>query len=229
MTTFVLIHGAYQGGWIWSPVAARLMDAGHRVLTPSLDGCAERAGAIRPGITTESHAEEVARLLFMEDLDDVVLAGTSSGGMVMAKVAETVPERVSRLVFADALALRHGERIADIVSRAAAITTEIARGPDRADAEGRLFKDLEPELRAWTVDRITLHPIGCFTEPVVLEKFWEMPWEASVLYCRQAQNPGEPHQRRCAETFGARWHELDTGHYPMLSTPDELTGIILNG
>ncbi len=229
MTTFVLIHGAYQGGWIWGPVAERLRAAGHHVLAPSLDGCAERAGALRPGIITESHAAEVAGLLFMEDLSDVVLVGTSSGGMVMAKAAESAAARVSRLVFADALALRHGERITDIVSRPAAVTTEIARGPDRADAEGRLFRDLPDEIRGWTVDRITLHPLGCFTEPVVLGQFWEMPWDASVLYCRQAQNPGEAHQRRAAETLGASWHELDTGHYPMLSTPDELTQIIVGG
>lgn len=229
MTTFVLLHGAYQGGWIWGPVARRLRDAGHRVLTPTLDGCGERSASIRPGITTETQAEEVAKLLFYEDLDEVVLAGTSSGGMVMAKVAETVPERVSRLVFADALALRHGEKIRDIVARPAAIETDIARGPDRADAEGRLFKDLEPDLRAWTVDRITLHPIACFTRPVALERFWAMAWNAAVLYCRQAANPGEAHQRRSAEALGASWHELDTGHYPMLSTPDALTGIILDG
>ena len=50
-----------------------------------------------------------------------------------------------------------------------------------------------------------------------------------MIYCRQAINPGEAHQRRCAEALGARWHELDTGHYPMLSAPDELTELIQSG
>src|SRR5258708_24743137 len=88
MTTFVLIHGAYQGGWIWKPVAAQLAAAGHCVLAPTLDGCAERKGQVRAGITTETHAEEVAGLLFYDDLRDVVLVGTSTGGMVMAAAAE---------------------------------------------------------------------------------------------------------------------------------------------
>ena len=82
MTTFVLIHGAYQGGWIWKPVAERLRAQGHLVLTPSLDGCAERKDQVRAGITTETHAAEIADLLFYDDLKDVVLAGTSTGGMV---------------------------------------------------------------------------------------------------------------------------------------------------
>ncbi len=64
MTTYVLIHGAYQGGWIWRDVAAALRAAGHHVLAPSLDGCAERRHQLRPGITTETQAEEIAALLF---------------------------------------------------------------------------------------------------------------------------------------------------------------------
>ena len=49
---------------------------------------------------------------------------------------------------------------------------------------------------------------------------------ATVIWCRQAPNPGEPHQRRAAARLGARWLELDTGHYPMLSMPDELTHML---
>ena len=63
-TTYLLIHGAYQGGWIWRDVAALLRAGGHRVLTPTLDGCAERQHQLRAGITTETQAEELAALLF---------------------------------------------------------------------------------------------------------------------------------------------------------------------
>lgn len=85
MIKIVLVHGAYQGGRIWRDVAAILRAQGHDVRTPTLDGCAERAGALRPGITTETHADELARLLFHEDLTDATLVGTSTGGMVIAR------------------------------------------------------------------------------------------------------------------------------------------------
>ena len=98
MTTFVLIHGAYQGGWIWQPTAARLRAAGHVVYAPSLDGCGERRHSLRPGITTAAHATEVADLLFYNDLRDVVLAGTSAGGMVVCRTAELARDRIGRLV-----------------------------------------------------------------------------------------------------------------------------------
>jgi pimeloyl-ACP methyl ester carboxylesterase len=229
MTAFVLLHGSYQGGWIWQPVTNRLRAEGHQVYAPTLDGCAERSGSLRPGITVESHAAEVAQLLFYENLHDVVLVGTSSGGMVMARTAETARERIGRLFYADALALRHGEKVADIVGQPSSITTDLALGPSREDAAGRLFVNLEPEMRAWAVERVTLHPIAVHRQAAQLDSFWSQDWDASVLYCRQAPNPGEAHQRRCAEALGARWHELDTGHYPMLSAPDELTQLILTG
>ena len=110
MTTFVLLHGAYQGGWIWNPVAERLRAQGHLVFAPTLDGCAERRHAGAAGITTETHAKEIAALLFYNDLKDVVLVGTSTrrhgDG---ARRRDCARERVARVVFADALALFDGE------------------------------------------------------------------------------------------------------------------------
>lgn len=226
MATYVLVHGAYQGGWIWKPVAERLRAAGHLVHAPTLDGCAERHDQLRPGITVTTHAGEVAGFLFYEDLHDVVLVGTSSGGMVICKVAELAGERLARLVFVDALALLPGERVADIVSRPAGLVTALTTAPTRADAEGRMFADLEPATRAWVLARYTPHPIAALEAPMELTDFWERAWTASVIRCRRARNPPESHQRRTAERLKARYAELDTGHYPMLSQPDELVALL---
>jgi pimeloyl-ACP methyl ester carboxylesterase len=228
MATFVLVHGAYQGGWIWKPVAERLRAAGHAVLAPTLDGCAERHAQIRPGITVATHAQEIAQLLFFEDVRDVVLVGTSSGGMVICKAAELAADRIGRLVFVDALALLPGERIADIVKRPAPVSTDVATGPSREDAEGRMFADLDPATRAWALARYTLHPIAAMNDPMVATTFWDRAWPGAVVVrCRRAANPPEAHQRRTAERLNARWAELDTGHYPMLSQPDELTRLLV--
>jgi pimeloyl-ACP methyl ester carboxylesterase len=227
MATFVLVHGAYQGGWIWKPVAERLRAAGHAVHAPTLDGCAERHAQIRPGITVATHAEEVERLMFYEDVRDVVVVGTSSGGMVICKAAELAAERIARVVFVDALALLPGERIADIVKRPTPVSTDVATGPSREDAEGRMFADLDPATRAWALERYTLHPIAAMNDPMVPTTFWDRAWPATVIRCRRAANPPEAHQRRTTERLKARWFELDTGHYPMLSQPDELTRLLV--
>jgi pimeloyl-ACP methyl ester carboxylesterase len=228
MSTYVLVHGAYQGGWIWKPVATRLRAAGHLVHAPTLEGCAERAHAIRAGITLGTHAAEMAALLFYEDLKDVILAGTSSGGMVVQKAAELARDRIARLVFVDALALMPGEQVDDIVKRATPNdVTAISTAPTKADTESRLFRDLDAALRSWALARVTPHPLAALEAPMEGTTFWEQTWKATVIRCRRAVNPPEAHQRRTAERLGAAWHELDTGHYPMLSAPDELTKLLL--
>lgn len=229
MGNFVLIHGSYQGGWIWQRVAARLRAAGHVVYAPSLDGCGDRRGGLRAGIDTSTMGDEIAELLFFEDLRDVVLVGTSSGGMVACRAAERARERVARLVLVDALALLPGERTRDIVNRGAPPPFGLAFAPARDDAEKGLFADLDPETRGWALDRYTPHPVGCSMTPVQLTDFWQQSWNATVIWCRQAENPGEAHQRRAAARLKAKWLELDTGHYPMLSMPDELTAMLLRG
>ncbi len=226
MTRIVLVHGAYQGGWIWRDVAALLRGQGHDVRAPTLDGCAERAGTLRPGITTETHADELARLLFYEDLTDVTLVGTSTGGMALARAAETAPDRVGRLVLLDALALLPGEAVSAIVDRRNAVTTTLATGPTRADAETRLFADLPPATRAWALERTTPHPRAVLEAPVILDRFWDLPWRARVVRCRRSVNPPEAHQRRAAARLSAEYVELDTGHYPMLSLPAETAALI---
>lgn len=222
----VLIHGAYQGGWIWSHVAALLRADGHNVFAPTLDGCAERGHALRAGITNATHGEEIAQLLFYEDLQDAVLVGTSCGGMVMTAAAERARRRISRLVFADALALMNGECLADIVARPTAVSTALATGVSREDAANRLFRDLPAGMRDWAAARTTLHPIAAMEAPMDLPQFWHQSWNADVVWCRHSANPPLGHQRRIADQLGGRWHELDTGHYPMLSTPTELARLI---
>src|SRR5690349_17768992 len=166
MTTFVLIHGAYQGGWIWKPVVARLRAAGHVVYAPTLDGCGERRHEVRPGITVATQAQEIADFLFYEDLHDIVLAGTSSGGMVIVKAAELARERIARLSFVDALALLPGERVSAITNRPTPREmNDVTTSYSRADAESRMFNDLDPSLRACALDRITPHPVAALDAP----------------------------------------------------------------
>lgn len=227
MSTILLIHGAYQGGWIWRRTAGALRALGHEVLTPSLDGCGERRHQLRAGISNESQAHELAELLEFEDLHDVVLVATSSGGMVLCRVAELARARISRLVFVDALALFDGERLGDIVTRRNPVTTELGTGPSFEDARDRLFAELDTHTRDWALARYTPHPVAALEQPVRLQSFWEQPWNARVIWCRGSQNPPRAHQQRACDRLHADWRELDTGHYPMLQSPDALAALIV--
>ena len=132
-------------------------------------------------------------------------------------------------MFADALALLDGECIPDIVKRVMRETTDLATGPSREDAAGRMFASLDDATKTWALERYTPHPAVAMNGRVKLPSFWQQTWKASVIWCRRAVNPGEAHQRRAAEKLHATWHELDTGHYPMLTAADELSRLIVEG
>jgi len=92
-----------------------------------------------------------------------------------------------------------------------------------------MFASLDDATKAWALERYTPHPVAAMRDKVKLPGFWQQTWQASVIWCSQAPNPGRAHQQRAAERLGARWHELDTGHYPMLTAVDELSRLILAG
>src|ERR1700682_549524 len=183
MATYVLLHGSYQGGWIWKPVDKLLTAAGHVVYRPTLDGCAERKGGLRREITLASHGVEIANLLFYEDLQDVIFVGTSSGGMVVCQAAEQAPERIRRLIFIDALVPVPGETVPTINSRAPYGREDLAYGPLPDQARGRIFADLAPEMQDWALARYTRAPRAPTDDPGDLEAFCAPTWHVFVLRC----------------------------------------------
>ncbi len=102
MAIFVLVHGAFTGGWYWSRVRPFLEAAGHAVWTPTLTGSGERVHLQARSVTLATHVEDIVNTLRFEDLRDVVLVGHSYGGMVITGVADRAPERLARLVYFDA-------------------------------------------------------------------------------------------------------------------------------
>ena len=227
MATYVLIHGSFQGGWIWQRVTADLRKAGHLVYHPSLDGCAERKDSLRAEITLDTQGAEVAGLLFYEDLTDVILVGTSSGGIVVARAAEIVPERIRRLIFVDALVPIPGETTSVINSRPPYDPSDLAYGLPPEEAPTRAFPDLEPEIREWAAARYTRHPRAPTDEPVDLRAFWNRKLQTDVLRCAHSTAPPRQHQQRTAERLGGSYAEIDAGHYPMLSHAGELARYLL--
>ncbi len=115
MTTFVLVHGAWQGGWCWRFVAPALRRGGHEVYAPTLTGLGDRAHLARPGIDLDLHGQDVVALLEMEDLHDVVLLGHSYGGMVVTGVADRCATRIRHLVYLDAFVLENGKCALDYI------------------------------------------------------------------------------------------------------------------
>jgi pimeloyl-ACP methyl ester carboxylesterase len=114
---FLLIHGAFRGGWAWQKVRRLLQAKGHEVFAPSLTGAGEKVHLLSPEITLETWTDDIVNLLNAEDLRDVVLVGHSQGGIVIQAVAEAIAERISRLVFIDAPVLQHNQSAVDVLPK----------------------------------------------------------------------------------------------------------------
>ena len=107
--TYVLVHGAYGGGWLWRDVAAGLRARGHGAWTPTLTGLGERAHLLSGQITVETHILDVVGLITAEELGDVILVGHSYGGMVVTGVVDRMPDRIRHVVYLDALVPEDGD------------------------------------------------------------------------------------------------------------------------
>lgn len=106
---YVLAHGSWHGGWCWRPVAAILRAAGHHVYTPSFTGLGDRAHLLSESVTLETFIEDLIQVIESEELEDVILVGHSFAGVPISGVADRIPERLSHLVYFDAVVLEDGK------------------------------------------------------------------------------------------------------------------------
>jgi pimeloyl-ACP methyl ester carboxylesterase len=172
MTTYVLVHGGFQGGWSYKRVARLLRDAGHDVYTPTLTGLGERSHLAHYQINLDTHIMDVVNVLLWEDLAEIVLLGHSYGGMVITGVADRLPDRVAALVYLDAIvpkdgdslfSLRH-EYLEQFMSRAAA-----SNGVSVTPSPASEFDISSREEWNWMDGKTTAHPIACFAQAIQLE------------------------------------------------------------
>src|SRR3569832_311634 len=110
---FVLVHGAWHGGWCWKRVSLLLRALGHEVFTPTLTGLGERQHLMSPEVGLDTHIKDVLGVLEYEDLREVILVGHSYAGMVIACAAEKAAERIAHLVYLDAFVPADGKSLAD--------------------------------------------------------------------------------------------------------------------
>lgn len=240
MSTFVLIHGAWHGGWSWWKTAPLLGQAGHRVLAPSLTGLGERQhlAAFMPpaAINLDLHIRDVVALLHAEELNDVILVGHAYAGMVITGVAELAAERASTLVYVNGVAPSDGEAMVDQLEAVrgpefvARIRGFIAEGapsmpaPTTGDEIARRWSVTDPSDQAFMLPRLSPQPTLTFSQPVRMGNPGAETLRREFILCRESGF--EPVAER-ASASGWGVHNIDTGHDPMVTAPRELAEILL--
>jgi len=228
--TFVLVHGAWHGGWCWRRVADRLRRYGHAVFTPTLTGLGERSHLLRPGIDLATHVADIVSVLRWERLRDVVLCGHSYGGFVISGVAEEMPALIRSVVFLDAFLPGNGDTIQKVVGPAVqdAIRAALQRGalgvpPRAAEAFGVNEAD-----RKWVDDLCVPQPIGTFTSPIALSGARERIARKIYIRAKGYDNPSFDRAFAAVQSDPS-WHchQVPCGHDVMVDMPDRLTELLL--
>ncbi|WP_245442800.1 alpha/beta hydrolase [Methylobacterium terrae] len=230
--TYVLVHGAYGGGWIWRDVAAGLRRQGHRVFTPTQTGLGERGHLLSRQITVDTHIEDVASVIAFEDLRDVVLVGHSYGGMAVTGVADRMTDRIRRIVYLDALIPENGDTAFTIlpagmadarrkaaVEQGAGVALPVP-GPEAFPIPAGPAKD-------WFMQRLRPHPIGTYESPVRLTK----PAGAGlavtyVAYTAPALASIEPSRQRAKAKAGWEYRELAVPHDVEVPNPEKVVEVL---
>jgi pimeloyl-ACP methyl ester carboxylesterase len=228
--TFVLVHGAWHGGWCWKRVAVLLRANGHHVYTPTLTGVADRSHLLSPDIGLDMQIDDIVQLVRWEELNDVVLVGHSSGGVVISGVAEKIENSIASLVFLDAFVPENGQSVVDIMANGANAERIRAAARDGAitlpPIPASLFK-LNDADEAWVDRMCTPHPILHFTDPVMLTGARErVPRRSYIL---ATVNDGETFvttHARLQNDPAWRTYEIPCGHDVMLDMPQQLADVL---
>jgi len=228
---FVLVHGAWHGGWCWARVRDQLWAEGHRAFAPSLTGLGDRSHLMSLDLRLETHIADVANLIEWEDLHRVVLVGHSYAGWIISGVAECVLDRLESIVFLDALMPEDGQ---DMLhhgppNAAKSIAEAQAAGrPGRPSPSAADFKVIREQDRAWVDSKTTDHPIGVSIAPIHLTGARDRVPKKTYIRTTLFDAPifRALHDRYAAAP-GWRTYEVPCGHDAMVDVPERLVEILL--
>lgn len=240
MANFVLVHGAWHGGWCWQRVTSLLQQQGHRVHAVTLTGLGERAHLLSPAITLDTHIDDVISAIEVEELHDVILAVHSYAGMIGTAVADRLGKHLKHLVYVDAVLPKPGESWSSTQSAAvqqqrlsaAQASTRFSFPPPDPEVFG--LKDVD---HAWVKRRQTPHPGNTYQAPLDFDVKRVAAIPRTFVNCTEpALGTIEPSRLRAkdAKFWDGAWLpnskvvEIKTGHDPMISEPAALTKILLD-
>ncbi len=228
--TFVLVHGAWHGGWCWRRVADVLTRQGHKVFTPTLTGLGERSHLMSRDINLDTHVTDVVNVFKWEDLKDVVLVGHSYGGWVISGAVEQVAPRVAAIVVLDAFMPDDGVRGLDNTSEFSrkGILAAIEKGDVSRPAPTAAMFGVNEKDRSWIDSKMTPQPLGVALQPIRLTGARDrVAKKAYIRAAGYAQDIFDRYLAICKADPTWRTFEIPCGHDVMVDMPERLAEVLV--
>ncbi len=232
MTTFVLLHGAFHGGWCWSRVAALLRARGHAAFTPTQTGLGERAHLLSRAITLDTFVADLTGVLEAEELHDAVLVGHSFGGIAVTGAADRMPARIRSLIYLDSVIPQNGYTPLDLSQpdiaaerrRLAAADGGLAVAPPDPGHYG-----VPPGPDAdWARRRMSPHPFGALDSSLRLGHPPGNGLPCTYVVCTAPiYQPLALHREYARAQPGWGWRELAAGHDAMITAPAATAALLM--
>jgi pimeloyl-ACP methyl ester carboxylesterase len=235
VTRFVLVHGAFAGGWVWGPLAELLEQNVHTGEAPALPGGGRDPTPVSE-VTLDAYAKRICEVLAASP-ERAVLVGHSMGGMAITQAAPRCADRIASMVYVAAFLPQDGESLialtqlpegeGDQVQANLVVSGDppVATMPAEA-SRAATYAHCSDEMAAWAIASRTPQPVFPFTEPVALDGFDFAGIPRAYVFCGQDRAIPPPLQRRMIAAAGCDpVFELDTDHVPQLSRTAELAEI----
>ena len=222
---FILLHGAWHGGWCWDGVIKALEEAGHTGEAPTMPG--HEPGEDRSGIRFDDYVNSIVGVLEGQT-KPVVLVGHSSAGFMMQAAAPRASEKISQLVFHNAFILPNGKcqfdlvppEVAEGMTAAAKASPDNCVPIDEGFVRGALMADASTETQDALISRLVPQPISLFTTPVSTGDFEALAVPKTVLFCRDdASLPPGAYLGMAQGLGNHQVIELEGGHETLFMNP----------
>jgi len=236
--TFVLVHGAFHGGWCWRDVADNLRQAGNRVFTPTLTGLGDRAHLFSEEIGLETHIQDIVGLLDWEELSDVILVSHSYGGLVATGAADRRRGKIAKLIYVDAYVPIDGGSFID--ARLDRTPEQMALDKDLAtNAKNGRIDPFPPEIFGVPADHpeydrvaklVTAQPAKTWLDTIELTNGGADGFPKTFIQCIDPKLGGglfEPYAALAQSREDWTYREIATGHDAMITAADELSALLL--
>ena len=227
MATFVLVHGAFQGGWVWTKVADALRTRGHEVHTPTLSGCGYLAGEVHAENNLDTYLADLRRYIDFEQLGEIILVAHSFSGMLCGALMMQIPERIRHAVFIDAIIPEHRRTFAEMAGEPFRLMLEKHRRDDGAVNPWPLqvFGVTGPDA-SWFESRLRPFPYQAFHLPFP-DSFDPRFVPTSYITCRETISPFIREMAGKAKENKWPVQAITSGHCPMVTCPFELCQAIM--